>query len=782
MKPFIGIILATTLAASIASGQWVESIIHLPDSINGTSEVYGLAYDSLTNSVYAVGYGATTVIDASTHGKIARLPYSGAWVACDPARRRLYICGDSVYVLDAQTHVLLHAIPAGVEWSQMTAPAVLCTAYRKLYVARRDSVAVIDTRGDSLVRFIRTHPLFGLYYAEAEGKLYCSQQDGVLPIDCSTDSVGTAIPLSGACWSPSTYNPLSRRLYHGSLEGMYVIDCRADTLVKVIAPGSEFSYLFCDPRANRVYALLDIYAVAVVDCSSDSLVAVIPHGDARSGYYSSGTNRYYSLDEDMGGAIVDCARDTLVGYFSMGVGHWFGPFCENPGANEVYCGDREHGLLTVLDGAGDSVKAWVITSQHYGVGPLRYDAARNRVDVLDRYIGGLSGIDAGSNTLERTSVVAADPEELAYNGVEDKLYTIDRKLRQVVAIAAQTETVAALIHCPGLPRTALCVNVTADKVFCAAWSTPDLWSIDSRVDSVSATIPLPFYARVLKSSPDAAKVYITDGEHAQVLVVDAGGDSILRTVAISQATGEMGYSPTQRHWYCFGRDSVFVLDADSDSLVASASSPGSTGIGGPQPVWNKETDRLYCDAFTSGGHLVVAFDCATNQVLGTLDAEFVRGCDTVRNRVYCTDDSALLVYDGANDSLVARVPVPTPGYLTLNPANGRAYLGSGYSDVYVIRDPSGVAEARGTAKEGWKNPAIVRGVLYLRPSPDPLPAGEGQGVRVRSELLDATGRTVLELQAGANDVRHLAPGVYFVRQGAQAQAQAQAVRKVVVTR
>jgi hypothetical protein len=40
---------------------------------------------------------------------------------------------------------------------------------------------------------------------------------------------------------------------------------------------------------------------------------------------------------------------------------------------------------------------------------------------------------------------------------------------------------------------------------------------------------------------------------------------------------------------------------------------------------------------------------------------------------------------------------------------------------------------------------------------------------------------VLDLQAGPNDVRALAPGVYFVRE-AQAQAQAQAMRKVVVTR
>jgi hypothetical protein len=46
--------------------------------------------------------------------------------------------------------------------------------------------------------------------------------------------------------------------------------------------------------------------------------------------------------------------------------------------------------------------------------------------------------------------------------------------------------------------------------------------------------------------------------------------------------------------------------------------------------------------------------------------------------------------------------------------------------------------------------------------------------------MDASGRKVLDLRAGANDVRALAPGVYFVRE-AQAPAQAQAVRKVILT-
>jgi hypothetical protein len=72
---------------------------------------------------------------------------------------------------------------------------------------------------------------------------------------------------------------------------------------------------------------------------------------------------------------------------------------------------------------------------------------------------------------------------------------------------------------------------------------------------------------------------------------------------------------------------------------------------------------------------------------------------------------------------------------------------------------------------------VLRGVLVLKgdcPRTGTVP---------KADLLDASGRKMLDLRPGANDVRALAPGVYFVREAqAQAQAQAQAVRKVVITR
>lgn len=83
---------------------------------------------------------------------------------------------------------------------------------------------------------------------------------------------------------------------------------------------------------------------------------------------------------------------------------------------------------------------------------------------------------------------------------------------------------------------------------------------------------------------------------------------------------------------------------------------------------------------------------------------------------------------------------------------------------------AGVEEGRKHQATSVKSePSIIRGVLRI--------ADSRQNTGYRGELLDIAGQKVMALSAGANDVSRLSPGVYFIRQ-----AQAQAIRKVVVTR
>jgi hypothetical protein len=85
----------------------------------------------------------------------------------------------------------------------------------------------------------------------------------------------------------------------------------------------------------------------------------------------------------------------------------------------------------------------------------------------------------------------------------------------------------------------------------------------------------------------------------------------------------------------------------------------------------------------------------------------------------------------------------------------------------VEETPSAEVQARNVA-------TVVSGVLFLPEASSHKPQA--------TRLLDISGRKVLDLRSGANDVRALAPGVYFFRRASSVERDASSVAKVVVTR
>ena len=146
-------------------------------------------------------------------------------------------------------------------------------------------------------------------------------------------------------------------------------------------------------------------------------------------------------------------------------------------------------------------------------------------------------------------------------------------------------------------------------------------------------------------------------------------------------------------------------------------------------------------------------------------------------------DSALLVIDARVDSVVTTVRLP-PSWaarknsLVLNRITNRIYQAQ-YDDQY---------------RYGNVIPVIRDSMLIGLEEPGPFSSSRGvgptlfnRGVPLRATvpavIFDATGRRVLDLEPGANDVRRLAPGVYFLRGPKTEDGRPDAaVRKVVITR
>ena len=149
------------------------------------------------------------------------------------------------------------------------------------------------------------------------------------------------------------------------------------------------------------------------------------------------------------------------------------------------------------------------------------------------------------------------------------------------------------------------------------------------------------------------------------------------------------------------------------------------------------------------------------------------------NKVYCANRSSsnVTVIDGRTNGVITTIPVGRhPIDFCHNPAQNRVYVANyDGSSISVLRDSAGGIEENFKPQAASSRPAptVIRGVLFLPESSSLRPQA--------ASLMDATGRKVMDLEPGANDVRALAPGVYFIREEPQASGRrSEPVRKVVL--
>jgi YVTN family beta-propeller protein len=262
--------------------------------------------------------------------------------------------------------------------------------------------------------------------------------------------------------------------------------------------------------------------------------------------------------------------------------------------------------------------------------------------------------------------------------------------------------------------------------------------IDGAANRVLATVRVGSGLKALCCNPQNNKVYCASFYTSDVAVIDGITDTVLATVRVPGHALELCYNPVSNKVYCSyasvdtGYSGLAVIDGSGDSLLADI--PMS-------PLWQP---WALCH-------------------------------DSIHNKVYCADYTCghVVAIDGVTNAVVCSLDVGwAPIALAWSPASNRVYVANAQgSSISVIRTtPPGVEESFGLKVLNSEPIAtVVRGVLFLPEASSPK--------HQTASLLDISGRKAMDLRPGANDVRALAPGVYFVRE-----AQARGTRKVVITR
>jgi DNA-binding beta-propeller fold protein YncE len=440
--------------------------------------------------------------------------------------------------------------------------------------------------------------------------------------------------------------------------------------------------------------------------------------------------------------VADASSYEVVAAVPMNFAPLDGYYVES--RDKLYCSDEESGLIAVINCATDSLERRIFTPGSDFGSPV-YSSGSNKL-YYDAYLNNGSGlvvIDCAGDSLKTALPVQRDMTPImVYNPAMDRIY------------------------------------------WCGMSEDTTLLVVDCAGDSVVGRVLVGGYPAALACNPDSNRAYCASyrGDSMFVSAIDCAADSVMGAVFVRSdyyhSPMVMCYVSSRDVVCCRTGDSIVLVDGAATQVVGYARPGGS-----PSKLhFDRVSDKLYC--LLAGSDELAAIDCRDMSLEARIrlaarlsDMAF----DSIADRMWVTspDYGCMSLVDGRTNRFLGLLEAgDSPGDITWAPPHRKMYVvdQEGHA-ILVLRDTS--------LADVYENPlplqvrtlpTVVRGVLVLGA------VGSRQNIGHRAELLDATGREVMDLVPGANDVRALSPGVYFVREPASGERSAVSVRKVVITR
>ncbi len=402
---------------------------------------------------------------------------------------------------------------------------------------------------------------------------------------------------------------------------------------------------------------------------------------------------------------------------------------------------------------------------------------------------------AGSSSaqfLEAVVPTGDTPGEIVWSPTVNKVYCTNEQDASITVISGESNQVVATIPVFDYPIF-LCLNGDGTKLYCTGGENDDqLAVIDAVADTVIKTVTIPNRPGHMVYNEQMDKLYIScnDDPVYRIAVLDALADTLLRYIAV-RGVGRLLWHAVSNRVFCYTEwdaDTAKVIDCVGDSVVERVPVDGggyALGVWCSDPanslvylatrpglcVFSSLGDSLLVTVPVYGRDLAFApvpgkvyavsgatyaVDGSTNTVIDTIPVSGSRlAYDPAHWKLHCmhTNGRQLHIIDARADTLIKTIPLGhSPRALCHNATNSRIYI-TDQSDnvVFVVRDTTtGISEADPAVSARLRRSSVVsRALCWTERTP--------------GTLMDLTGRIVLALNPGGNDLSRLAPGVYMTR-------------------
>ncbi|MCL6466235.1 MAG: hypothetical protein K6T77_05725 [candidate division WOR-3 bacterium] len=760
------------LMATPVSAQWLEKTVYLPDSFAAPANPNRIFYNPNNNTVFIFGSNSPLicVLDGTTNRKIAsiQLPDNAGNFSYNPVDNKLYILsGNQLVVIDAAANRVLRTVQLpGYGYDLTYNPnlnRIYCVGYRTVWVVDCDSEVVIRT-------IALPYYSDNITCAYRVNKVYCvMENDDVAVIDCSTDSVIKTF-YSGAGPYGVLYNHLTNRLYIAEDydEDITVVDCDRDTVIRWLLAGYGPRLMCLNTVSNKFYcADWDGNWFGVYDALADTLIRWIYLNTNQRGLTFDSLDNlvYIALSSTDNIAVVDGVTNEVVriiptpGSYPAGLGY-------NPRANLIYAAELNSHQVVIYNARTSEVVKEVPTI--FPVNLLAYLSGTERVYCASTEQNEIMPVNAATGTIHNPIKLPAAPSEIIPITESNRLYALIPSETAIVSIDCPAETVRKTIPLYDTPNSAIYAP-DLNHLFCAL--SEDIAIINCAWDSVIDWVYAGADPCILSYLPILHRLYLSAiFDQYSLVALDVVTRRVIAHIGLGGKPLSVCHLPEDNALACAveNLNGLFFVDCSTHTIRSFLPLP----YGPDLMFYNQFRNRLYCGAGSQFYVINPSGPRIEDSVpIGSRLSQIVY--DSLTGYLYGTFryGKSVKVFDCRADSVVTVIDLPHyPATIVHSPSQRRVYVAVPNSSVVCfIRDTTVVGlapEIAGNSKDRLI-PTVVRYTLSL--------PGNETGV-----LFDISGRKVLNLQPGVNDIRHLAPGVYFIQP--MKEVPGKATVKVLITR
>ena len=422
----------TLQSSSSASGPWSTATTPPPNVTGATVGVgtspEAVAYDSTSNTVWAVNYGSNTisVIDAATDAVITTIPAttglaSPSSIVYDPTNGAMYVAnngGYTVLVFNAQTFALTTSITV----SSTEHP------YTLAYDSSNNGIWVATNGGGSTLSVINA----ATNQITAAAWQGCGGISG-LGYDPANDYMYVA------CWSTGNLFGLD------ASTGVDMANLTVGSYPEAVVYGGN-GYVYVTGDNGMVWAV-----AASTDTVSSTITLSTPSGALSPIGAAIGPSGflYVSVESTSIGTpnvfIINTSTNTVGSGVMLSLG---GPGSAQGLAydtlnNTVWVGAYNYNSVSVINAAAVPTAATVtVGSTPYGDA---YDSTNNTVWVTNAGSNSVSIIDAANNTVSSTVSLGTSPSYIAYDPVDNTMWVTEPSAGTVAVIDAANNTVSSTV-------------------------------------------------------------------------------------------------------------------------------------------------------------------------------------------------------------------------------------------------------------------------------------------------------------------------------------------------